>query len=104
MFERVCVIVDKLDKIGPDATVEQLVPVGVPEDAARKIVQSLSLKSIEALRELTGAEGKDAVDELVALFDIAEAYGFREWLIFDASVVRGLAYYCLLYTSPSPRD
>ncbi len=27
------------------------------------------------------------------LFEIAEAYGFADWLIFDASVVRGLAYY-----------
>ena len=93
MFERVCVIVDKLDKIGPDATVELLVPVGVPEAAARQIVQSLSLKSIEELKALTGEEGKEAVDELITLFEIAEAYGFADWLIFDASVVRGLAYY-----------
>ena len=28
-----------------------------------------------------------------ALFEIAEAYGYGDWLYFDASVVRGLAYY-----------
>ena len=93
MFERVCVIVDKLDKIGPEATVEQLVPVGVPEEAAKQIVASLSLKSIGALKELAGAEGKEAVEELETLFETAKAYGFDDWLIFDASVVRGLAYY-----------
>ena len=93
MFERVCVIVDKLDKIGPEATVCLLTEVGVPEDAAKKIVQSLSLKSVEALRDLTGEEGKEAVDELVTLFEIAEAYGYADWIVFDASVVRGLAYY-----------
>ena len=39
------------------------------------------------------AAGQAAVDELVTLFDIATAYGFGDWLYFDASVVRGLAYY-----------
>jgi len=27
------------------------------------------------------------------LWTLAEAYGFADWIIFDASVVRGLAYY-----------
>ena len=96
MFASVCVIVDKLDKIGGDATVELLTgmqPEGLPEKAARQIVESLSLKSIEDLRELTGEAGAEAVNELVTLFDIAKAYGFSDWLYFDASVVRGLAYY-----------
>jgi len=95
-FAPVCVIVDKLDKIGPEATVELLVnkePTGLPEEAARKIVQSLSLKSVDELRDLTGEQGKEAVDELETLFEIAKAYGFADWIFFDASVVRGLAYY-----------
>ena len=99
-FASVCVIVDKLDKIGPEATIELLVnmtiedkPAGLPLDAATKIVQSLSLKSIDDLRELTGEAGHAAVDELHTLFEIAKAYGYADWLYFDASVVRGLAYY-----------
>ena len=97
-FASVCVIVDKLDKIGPEATIELLVnmtiedkvtgahvPSGLPLDAATKIVESLSLKSIEDLKELTGEAGHAAVDELVTLFDIAKAYGFGDWLYFDAS-------------------
>lgn len=31
--------------------------------------------------------------QLRLLFEHAEAYGYRDWLVFDASVVRGLAYY-----------
>lgn len=31
--------------------------------------------------------------ELRRLFELAEDYGFADWLQFDASVVRGLAYY-----------
>jgi hypothetical protein len=29
------------------------------------------------------------------LFELAEAYGFGDWLIFDASVVRGEGLYTL---------
>ena len=95
-FAEVCVIVDKLDKIGPDATVELLMATPGPalgDDAAKKIVQSLSLKSIKELSALTGDLGNDAVAELTTLFEVAEAYGFADWILFDASVVRGLAYY-----------
>merc|ERR1719498_630110 len=31
--------------------------------------------------------------EMNELFALAEAYGFGDWILFDASVVRGLAYY-----------
>lgn len=31
--------------------------------------------------------------DLRQLFDLAAAYGYADWLVFDASVVRGLAYY-----------
>lgn len=41
---------------------------------------------------LIGA-GSGAVAELKQLFALAEGYGIADWLRFDASVVRGLAYY-----------
>lgn len=31
--------------------------------------------------------------ELGRLFELAEGYGYRDWLVLDTSVVRGLAYY-----------
>lgn len=34
-----------------------------------------------------------AVQDLQRLFELAEGYGYAGWLQFDASVVRGLAYY-----------
>ena len=34
-----------------------------------------------------------SIRELKELFKLAEEYGFGDWLQFDASVVRGLAYY-----------
>ena len=35
----------------------------------------------------------EGVQDLKKLFELAEGYGMREWLQFDASVVRGLSYY-----------
>jgi len=39
-----------------------------------------------------GSEG-EALSELKKLFSLAESYGYADWICFDASVVRGLAYY-----------
>jgi len=69
------------------------VGVDVPDEAAKQIVASLSLKSVSDLKDLVGEHGKEAVEELTTLFEVATAYGYGDWLYFDASVVRGLAYY-----------
>ena len=45
--------------------------------------------------DLTNALEKDsaAITELTTLFDLVDSYGMSEWLQFDESIVRGLAYY-----------
>merc|ERR1712087_46626 len=65
----------------------------VNEEAARKIVASLSLRSVTELEQLIGDASSEAVRDMTELFKQAEAYGFADFLVFDASVVRGLAYY-----------
>lgn len=42
--------------------------------------------------EVLGEAG-EAVADLKQLFSLAEKFGYSEWIQFDASVVRGLAYY-----------
>ncbi len=42
--------------------------------------------------EILGGAG-EAVAELKKLFSLAEKFGYSEWIEFDASIVRGLAYY-----------
>lgn len=42
--------------------------------------------------EIIGGAG-EAIAELKKLFSLAEKFGFSEWVQFDASIVRGLAYY-----------
>lgn len=42
--------------------------------------------------EVLGDSG-EAVSDLKQLFSLAEMYGYSDWIQFDASIVRGLAYY-----------
>jgi histidyl-tRNA synthetase len=57
------------------------------------ILSALSCKSLDQLQELLGPEGSAALSDLQQLWRLADGYGFQDWLVFDASVVRGLAYY-----------
>jgi len=94
-FAPVCVVVDKLDKIGPEAVKEELIAIKVPGESADKILAVLAAKSVEEMEALVkdANVNSDAIAELRQVFKLCEDYGMKEWLIFDASVVRGLAYY-----------
>lgn len=59
----------------------------MPEETANKLIDALSVKSIEELGALIGEE-HEAVKELKKLFALAESYGYAEWLQFDASVCK----------------
>jgi histidyl-tRNA synthetase len=91
-FAPVCVVVDKIDKLPREKVVEELEALGVDASAIDGILAAMELRSIEDLETLLGADA-DAVAELRRLFSLADAYGYADWLVFDASVVRGLSYY-----------
>jgi histidyl-tRNA synthetase len=91
-FYETCIIVDKLDKMERAQIVEELKGIKISEDAINKILDALSVKSLEELAARVG-DDSDAIKELRELFTLAAGYDFVDWLQFDASVVRGLAYY-----------
>lgn len=92
LFAEVCVIVDKLGKITREEIEKELMTAGVSFDAVKGIIEVLSIKSLSKLEDVLGSDG-EAVTDLKSLFLLAEHYGYSNWLSFDASVVRGLAYY-----------
>jgi len=94
IFAEACIIVDKLDKLEKEEVVQQLGALNPPiaEATANKLIDVLGAKSIEELGALVGEE-HEAVKDLTKVFSLAESYGYSAWLQFDASVVRGLAYY-----------
>jgi histidyl-tRNA synthetase len=51
------------------------------------------MKSLDDLEQLLGSTDSEALTDLQQLWRLAEGYGYADWLVFDASVVRGLAYY-----------
>lgn len=93
-FAAATVIIDKQDKIGADECKKQLVEmIGMPAATASTVVDATAAPDLKTFAEKAGAADSDEVKELQELFDLAKAYGYGDWLVFDASVVRGLAYY-----------
>ena len=92
LFAKTCIIVDKMDKLPSEVIEEQLSDLGHSSEVISKIQSVLGIKDID---DLTNALEKDsaAITELTTLFDLVDSYGMSEWLQFDASIVRGLAYY-----------
>jgi histidyl-tRNA synthetase len=95
-FAPLCVIVDKLDKIGAEAVIEQLCDpagaVALHPAEAKAVVESLAARSLEEVARRHHPDSR-ALAELRRLFELLDAYGFANRVVFDASVVRGLAYY-----------
>lgn len=91
-FGPVCVIVDKMEKLPREKIVEALAAQGLAPAAVDTILSALHIRDVGELENLLGTDN-EAVADLKKLFQLAEAYGFADWLVFDASVVRGLAYY-----------
>jgi histidyl-tRNA synthetase len=92
IFTKTCIIVDKMDKLSADVISQQLAELGHDSHAIQTIQNILGIKN---MADLTSAlEGESiAVSELNYLFDSIDSYGISEWVEFDASIVRGLAYY-----------
>ena len=91
-FSATCIIVDKMDKLPAEVVEQQLSDQGLDSDAIATIQSTLGLSDLDSLSSALG-KGSEAVRELATLFDLIDAYGIADWVAFDASVVRGLAYY-----------
>ena len=91
-FAATCIIVDKMDKLPAEVIEQQLSEQGLDASAISVIQSTLGLSDLDSLAAALG-EGSGAVAELATLFDLIDSYGIADWVTFDASVVRGLAYY-----------
>lgn len=95
-FEPLCVIIDKIDKVGPDVVTEQLCdpdgPVCLNAEEAARVLEMLGARSLDEAARFT-KEDSEALADLRKLYALLEAYGIADDVPFDASVVRGLAYY-----------
>ena len=91
-FTKTCIIVDKMEKLPPEVIENQLSEIGINSEAISKIQRVLSIRSLDELIQNLDDQS-EAVSELSVLFQMLDSYGLSEWIEFDASIVRGLAYY-----------
>ncbi|GAX76659.1 hypothetical protein CEUSTIGMA_g4105.t1 [Chlamydomonas eustigma] len=92
LFAKVCIIVDKIEKLPREQIEKELDAIGVPTETVQGVLSAMSIRSLEELEKLLGPNS-EAVSDLKHLFNLASGYGYSDWLVFDPSVVRGLAYY-----------
>ena len=99
-FDTVCVILDKLDKIGIDGVKECLKEEGFSEESVNKYVSLFDglKEGIEGIKSLKATLGDTLSDEVVTnlteiidTVDKAKRAQFN--LVFDPSLVRGMGYY-----------
>jgi len=91
-FTQTCIIVDKMDKLPSEVIETQLSEIGLDSSAISTIQLVLGIKKLDDLKRQLGEESKGVL-ELMNLFRLLESYQIDEWVEFDASIVRGLAYY-----------
>ena len=91
-FAPVCVIVDKLEKLPREEIVKMLQELDLSDSIVDVITTTLAYKSVDQVLAKIGTE-HEAGQDLKLFFDTVTAYGYGDWVSFDASVVRGLAYY-----------
>jgi histidyl-tRNA synthetase len=81
---------DKRAKIGEEAFRKLLAEEGLSTEQADRLEAFFQTKSIS---DLPMDKASESVTELNALWKSLEALGYGDFLVFDLSVVRGLAYY-----------
>lgn len=79
-------------KVPIDAIQDDLTRLGLDRSVVEKLTNVLTNKSIDSIAAVLKPESK-AVQQLSRLLELCKAYGIEDWILFDASVVRGLAYY-----------
>ena len=91
LHSEVMVIMDKRDKIHTEALSKMLEAMRMTTKQVGQLNEYLSKSDLEELREnLKNTEG---IEELQHLMKLMETAGYKNYLQFDISIVRGLSYY-----------
>ena len=92
---QVCIVVDKIDKIGLDGVKEELISKGFDEKAVNKladILTEIKQGGIDACTKFADVESE--VSELKQVLETASKFAPKGYKIeFDISIVRGQGYY-----------
>lgn len=99
-FDVVCIILDKLDKIGIEGVKAELIEEGFSEESVNKYVSlfgegetvNVSLKDIKAkLGDALDDEVAQSLNDIIESVEKVKKADFK--MVFDPSLVRGMGYY-----------
>lgn len=94
-FQDMTVAIDKLDKIGEDGVIKEMSNRGIPEDAAKTVLQLIAQKDLDQFEEtLKGQElAMEGIAELKKVYAYLSSKDMNNAVVFDPCLARGLNYY-----------
>lgn len=95
LFSEMTVAIDKLDKIGEEKVIDEMMGRGISKDAATSILKSIAIRNLVELKEKLKASetGSEGVREIEVVYRFLEGLTLENALVFDPSLARGLNYY-----------
>lgn len=94
-FIDMTVAIDKVDKIGEEGVIKDMVNRGINEDTAKKVLTFFEVKSLSELEGKFAScpEGLKGVEELRTFHQYLDLTQTHNEIAFDISLARGLSYY-----------
>ncbi len=94
-FVEMTVAIDKVDKIGKEGVIREMISKDIDEDTALKVLTFFDVDNLTKLEELfanspTGLKGVEELREFHKYLDLSETHNEIK---FDISLARGLSYY-----------
>jgi len=71
LFLPVCIILDKLDKIGKEEVSKELIKLGIDNNSVSRIIEIISIKDIKKIQKYISNE--EAVRDILDLYELLKA-------------------------------
>ncbi len=94
-FMSMTIAMDKLDKIGEEKVMQEMVDREIPREAAEKVIATLAVDNLTDLEQVfaNSPTGLKGIEELRIFHSYADLSPLENKLKFDISLARGLNYY-----------
>jgi histidyl-tRNA synthetase len=86
-------VIDKRGREPAEISREKLVKASGSDAVADNVEAIFECRDVDTLAARYGDKASEHIDRLRDYFTYVDALGFRDWLVLDLTIVRGLAYY-----------
>jgi len=95
-YDKVFIILDKMDKIGADGVSEELSQLGYGNEVSSRYLSLVASEglSLESLKSVLREEDIEVIDNLQTIINSVKTASDADFeLVFDPTLVRGMSYY-----------